>query len=166
MPALSATALAYASIATTVISTGVQLYGQEQQRKTAKRTAEYNAKVKENESIRQDMLTRENIRRKRLENRRILSKQRAQIAASGITFAGSPLEVLADNAATLELQVFDMANSYENQRRGYEAQAQNIRDEGQATANAIRLNQGTTLLNAGTNVALSTYNYKQQGVFK
>ena len=163
MAVVTSTALAIASLATTVIGAGVQIYGQQQQKKTARRVAAFNAKVKENEAMRIDSEARENIRRKRKQNRRVLAKQRAKIGASGLLMAGSPLEALGDNASTLELEVFDMARAAESKRQSLLSQADQTIQAGNAQAKALGIAQVGTLLNAGSSVLGSTANFKQSG---
>ena len=163
MAVVTSTALAIASLATTVISAGVQIYGQQQQKKTARRVAAFNAKVQENEAIRIDSEARENIRRKRTRNKRILAKQRADIGASGLLAAGSPLEVLGDNAAALELESFDLARAAESKRQSLLSQADQTIQAGEAQAKALGIAQVGTLLNAGTSVLGSAANFRQSG---
>lgn len=113
------TTLAVASLATAAVGTGVAVYGQMQQAKTAKKVgeytaqtaeanakataeaAEYNAQLAEVQALQTEMDSRENIRRKRLENSRYQKSQRARFAKAGVTEEGSPLEVMAETAKLL-----------------------------------------------------------------
>ncbi len=61
------------------------------------RAARWNAQLAENEA------KAEEARRRRV-SRRLLATQRARIAASGVQIEGSPLELLASNAAELEIE--------------------------------------------------------------
>ena len=126
------TTLAIASLAASAVGTGVAIYGQQQAAKTAASvgdynakiskmtgdynaavseqnakqvadTSEYNAQVLESQALQTEMDARENIRRKRIENARYASTQRARFAASGVTEEGSPLEAMAETAALLEM---------------------------------------------------------------
>lgn len=58
-----------------------------------------------------------------LEKQREIARQRAQYAAAGVLTTGSPLAVLANTAATLQLQASDVAYQTEQERRAltYEA---------------------------------------------
>ena len=165
MALTTATALALASLTTTVVGAGIQIYGQQQQKKTARRVADFNAKVRENEAINRDQQTRENLRRKRKQKRRVLARQRAQIGASNLLVAGSPLEALGETAATLELEAFDIARAGEADRRSLLSQAEGIRESGEAQAQALGIAQVGTLLNTTSSVTGRVLNFQQQGVF-
>lgn len=116
MGAITATTAMYIAAAAAVASAGVSAYSAREQGKTAAAVAEYNAKVTENNALREEMESRESARRQRIENRRALGRQRTAVAHAGVVEAGTPLEVMADTAAKLELSVLDQR--YGSQARG------------------------------------------------
>ncbi|MGA0208079.1 MAG: hypothetical protein ACO3LT_09855 [Ilumatobacteraceae bacterium] len=78
---------------------------------------QYQQKVLENQAAAKRMeaeglrtTTEENLKRRREDYRRILSRQRAQFAKSGVAMAGTPIEVLAESAARMELEAQDVVN--------------------------------------------------------
>lgn len=85
-----------------------------------------NASIAEDEAARVEREARAEAQRTREENETALSKQRAAYAASGVTSEGTPLLVMSENAANLELAVADSIyearvnqNSYYNQASNY-----------------------------------------------
>lgn len=215
------TTLAIASLAASAVGTGVSMYGQRQAAKTAASvgdynakisqmtgdynaavseqnakqvadTSEYNAKVLEAQALQGEMDSRENIRRKRLENARYQSTQRSRFAASGVTDEGSPLIVMAETAALLEMDAQEVnrqaqinaarirAGAAEERRQGdfqagqYRQQAgfdrfygaagaaKSVR-EGQAQSSAYKIGSIGTLLSGAGNIAGSAYTFRRQG---
>lgn len=186
------TTLALASLAVGAVGTGVAVYGQMQQAKTAKKVgeynatvdeanakataeaAEYNAKLQEQQALQTEMDSRENIRRKRIENSRYASTQRARFAASGVTDEGSPLIAMSETAALLEMDAQEVnrqaqieasrlrAGARETRRTGlfqadqYQKQAGFERMYGSAQASAAKIGAASTLL-AGASSAMGSY---------
>jgi len=125
----------------------IAIRGQEQQKKAVKATAEFNSKVQENEAIRVEQENTENARRNRVQNRRLLGKQRAAVAKSGVTTAGSPLELMAETAGELELGILDANRVAQAKQTQARAKASLIRFEGANKASALTTQQ------VGTGVA-------------
>lgn len=73
----------------------------------------------------------ENARRKREENRRILSRMRARIAKSGVAAAGTPIELLADAGGNLELEALQIGHAAEGRVRALHDAAAQSRAAGQ-----------------------------------
>lgn len=193
------TTLAVASLATAAVGTGVAVYGQMQAAKTAKKVveynagvaeenakataeaAEYNARLAENQALQTEMDARENIRRKRLENSRYLSTQRSRFAKAGVTEEGSPLIVMSETAALLEMDAQEVnrqamieasrlrAGAAETRRTGvfqagqYQKQAGFERMYGSAQASAARIGAASTLLAGASNMAGSAFQFKKAG---
>lgn len=65
------------------------------------------ARIYEAEELRRT--SEENIRRRRDDNRRLVSRMRATIAKSGVSLEGSPIDVMAKTAARLELEAQEIA---------------------------------------------------------
>lgn len=161
----SAAALAIGSMVATGVGTGVSVYGQMQQAKSQRRMAEYNAKVQENEAIRVEQESREDRNRQRRENRKLIAKQRTQIAASGVTEAGSPLAVLAENAALMELQVQDQRRASKIQAGNLRQQSLFTRQQGKAASRASMIGAGSTLFRGVGSLAGSYAKHKKSGAF-
>lgn len=134
------------ALAATVISTGVSIIGQQQQKKAIKQTAEFNAKVLENEALAREDERAENTRRERIRNRRLTGRQRTLIAKGGVTETGSPLELMALTAGELELNVLDLNRAAEAKKQQLRAKAGITRFEGASLA------QGLTFKQFGTGI--------------
>lgn len=138
--------MVWTAVAISVVATSVSVYGQVQQAQQAKAIGKYNAKMAEAQAKQTEMDAAENIRRKRKENARILATQRSKYAKAGVMEAGTPLELMAETAGNLELDVLD----YNRQQR---INAQNLRQQGamdlamgKNAAQAGYINAGATLL--------------------
>lgn len=147
-----------AVLALTMVGAGVSAYGAIQQGKTAKKMAEYNAKVAENEALREDMESREAIRRQRDRNRKLIGRQRAQIAKSGVQEVGSPLEVMAEDATNLELAVLDANRASLIKQQNYRQQGAVGLWEGRQQEKAGYIRAGAALIGgAGQAAGYSLY---------
>ena len=135
-------------LAVTVISAGVAIAGQQQQKKAIKKTAEFNAKVLENEALAREDERAENTRRERIRNRRLSGRQRTLIAKGGVTETGSPLELMALTAGELELDVLDLNRSAEARKQQLRAKAGITRFEGASLARALTFKQVGTGIGA------------------
>ncbi len=157
--------LAAAALATAIVGTGVSVYGQVQQAKTAKAMGAYNAKLAENQALQAEMDGAENTRRKRQENRRMMATQRSRLAKAGVLEAGTPLEVMAETAGNLELETLDYARSVRMQATGLRAQGAMDKAMGSAQARAAYIGAGASLLSGASNVASMGYQFQQSGAF-
>lgn len=82
------------------------------------RARENNAVSLENQAIGQDRINRANLIKRRQEGARIQSAQRAAIADAGLVESiGTPLDLLAETAATIQQDQEEQAYSFELQRR-------------------------------------------------
>jgi len=74
--------------------------------------------INEADSLRES--TEETLHRRRDDYRRILSRQRSQFAKSGVSMAGTPMDVIAESAGRLELEAQEIARqSRASIERGY-----------------------------------------------
>lgn len=166
MALLTASFLGYAALAASLAGTAVSAYGADQSRQATISASQYNAKLQENEAVQADMEARENERRKRIQNKAFLGSQRATIAASGVTEAGSALEALAYDAGQLELNNLDDSRAAELARQRAMNQAQQTRISGANQARAIGIGEAGTIL-SGLAGAAGTYgNLKYLGAIK
>ena len=163
MAFVTATVLGYAALAASLAGTGLAAYGQMQQAKTATNTANYNAKLQENQAIQADMEARENARRTREKNLLFAGTQRAAIAASGAAFEGSPLEVLAYSAGKFELEAQDEARAARARYALGFNRAGETRLEGEAQAGAYQTAAAGTILSGASSFAGQYGDLKYQG---
>ncbi len=165
MAVATSTALAIAAIGTSVVGTGVSIYGQQQQAKTAQRTAERNAKIQENQALQVEMDARENARRQRDENKRRMKTQRSRYAASGVINEGTPLEVMAETAGLLELDALEIGRQAKAKATNLRAGAASSRISGENQSNALKIASGATLLSGASSAAGMTYEFGKSGAF-
>jgi len=163
MAFVTAAGLAYASLATTVVGTGVAVYGQMQQAKAAEETADFNAKIAKNEAALKEQRGLENIRRQRDQNRRYMSRQRALIAGRGISMEGTALSIMGETASKLELGIQDAFNDVQLGINKSLSQAQSSLFQGQQAKQASLISAGTSLLQGTTAAATNTLKFKDQG---
>jgi hypothetical protein len=163
MAFVTAAGLAYASLATTVISTGVAVYGQMQQAKAAEETAEFNAKIAENEANLKQQRGLENIRRQRAQNRRYLSRQRALISGRGIALEGTALEVLGQSAGKLEVGIQDAFADVQIGVNRSLSEAESQRFQGYQASKASMINAGSSLLSGVGTLGANAFTFKEKG---
>lgn len=101
---------------------------------------------------------REAIRRQRRSFQEFEGRQRAAVAASGVTMSGSPLEVMAESAAQMKLALSDMADEIGFERSNTLAQAAMESFGARQERSAARLGfgyakRGTALALAGNRIA-------------
>lgn len=120
------------------------MYSQHQQMKQQQEMQEYNAKVAEMQANRHRREKREQLRRQRKRKERALSQQRGAFAKAGLEMSGTPLDVMADTAATMELEALDTAYAKESQARQAEQRAGVNRMQASATKQARPLALGAT----------------------
>lgn len=97
---------------------------------------EFNAKMEEREAAFAQDEARAAEMRQRKENERFMGSQRAALGASGVTAAGSPLEVFGETAVNLEMQALDLRRQGEIAQWEHQARAVNYRYQGQSLYNA------------------------------
>lgn len=158
-------ALGAFALVATAASTYVAYQGQQYNAAVARNTAQYNSKVQENQTIQADMEARENIARERAASRRFLSSQRAAMAKSGVTEAGSPLEVLGETAGRLELQAQDQFRAASARRLYGLSQSANTLTEGYAQSKGYQMAAAGTLLSGAAKAAGQYGDFKYSGTF-
>ena len=113
----------------------LNIMGTLQQGEAAEQAAMFNAELREIEGREKERLIRKR-------GRADLSRIRAAIGKSGVTSAGSPMEVLAESAANAEMDAL-------NARFGYQTDATVIRAEGRSRKRASRISAAASLLSGG-----------------
>lgn len=117
----------------------LQAYGTYQQGKAQEKAAKFNAKLAEVKGRQRESAVRRS-------GRRQMGAIRASIAKSGVTTAGSPLEVMAESAAAIEMDAL-------NARFGAESEAAALRREGAARMQAARIGAASQILSGGGRMA-------------
>lgn len=109
---------------------------------------QYNQRIQENQAVakRQEAeslrtTTEENLKRRRDDYRRILSRQRAQFAKAGVVMSGTPLAVLSESAARMELDAQDVVNKTRNALESYYYQAELMEAGAQAQGADVYMTQ-------------------------
>ena len=137
----------------TLVSTGVSVYGQMQEAKVSKATAEFNAKVAENEALTAQMEGMEQARRTRRDAKSRQARLRSITAKAGVdTGQGSPLLAAAEQAGREELAALDMERGTMIESRRFKSQASIERFEGKSRARAAKIGAGVSLLRGATSM--------------
>lgn len=121
--------------------------------KAARQTAEYNAKVMENEAIvaaRQKVDEESNLRQ---QSERLIATQRVATAASGVQMAGSPMQALANTYFNTEMDALRIQYASDVQQTAAQASATLARAEGRARASSLKTQAYQSLLQGGSQAA-------------
>ncbi len=96
----------------TGVATGLSVYSQMQQGKTAERVAEYNNASAQREATNKELEFSEGAQRAQLNQVRASGAMRAQLASSGVDSAtGTPLAILGDTAGHFQTGLNDAARA-------------------------------------------------------
>ena len=146
----------------TAASTGLSMWGGYQQAQAQEAAAQYNYKVAKQTVANRERETTEAIRRKRRNNRAQLSSMNARMAKSGVRLdTGTPLDLMADAAGRLELEIDDAARSAHIQNESILAQGKMGVWEAKQSANASNLAAVGTGLSGGIRI----WDMYQQGSY-
>ena len=137
----------------TVVGTAVSAYGTYQSMQQQGDMSEYNAQVAESQAKQTRLETSERVSRQRKENDRFKKRQRAAYAKSGITSTGTPLSVMSQTAADLELAALDTAYAGESKAQALMQQGAVNRYQSKSIRRAAPLAVGTTLLGGANQLA-------------
>lgn len=154
-------------MAATVITGGIQAYGQIEQGNAAYEAAQYQAQVERNnaisernKAIQERQKGEQEATQKRREVARIIGQQRANVGASGVEMTGSPLDVLEDTALQGALDVAMIRHNAEIRARDREFSAQNFDAQseltmmsGRAARRAGMISALGTVVSTGSSVA-------------
>lgn len=156
--------LAMASLATTAASTGLSFYGQRQQAKSARYTAEYNAKVVENEARNRQLEAAESQKRMRQQGRRQMADLRNNLAYTGVlTTTGTAVDTLAEHAANLDVMVKDAARESRIHTDSLYEKAAMIRWESRQRQQAAKLASYGTIFSGVSQMATSANDFFHKG---
>lgn len=140
----------------TLVSTAFTARSQYQQGKYQRGVARYNARVAENEAqeTRRIGVEEENIQRRRIAE--TLSKQRAQIGASGLELtSGSPAQLQQDTVTLGEADALRIRSNFEARAQSLETGVGLTRSQG-AFAQSVGQQQAVGTILSGTSQALGT----------
>jgi len=152
------------SMALTAVGTGASAYSSYESGKATERLHEYNAKVSENDALRREMEAQAQAAGQRESSERILEKQRALYAKGGVLDEGTPLTLLADTAAELELAALEIERGGNVEASRSRQQAVIDRMAGKSAARAGKLGAGATLLQGAGSIAGSFAYGKHTGM--
>jgi len=121
--------------------------------KAARQTAEYNARVQENEAIllQRAKIAEENQLRKQAD--RLEGTQRVATAKSGITMSGSPMQALADTYFNTEFDALKIQYASSIEQTQKVSAATLLRAEGAARSSALKTRAYQSLLESGSKAA-------------
>lgn len=137
-------ALTAASAAATGIGAYMSAQGQKNAAIGVEKTAKYNAKIQRDQAMKENQAAAENVRRKTRENARILGRQRAAIAQSGLSMEGTPLAMLGETSSMLQRDILDMGFDAQNRVTSLQSSANMGLWAGKNQANALRTDALTT----------------------
>jgi len=145
-----------AGMVTSMAGTLMSVQGQLAQGSAQKKWGEYNAQVAERdaESARQSAEYEAGLKRR--EGEKILGTQRALFGKAGVTFEGSPLMLMEQTAADVEMDALMIERGGVLTSQRYQSEATLSRMKGQAASRAGYYGAGTTLL-TGASQAATTY---------
>ena len=144
------------AIVAALVSAGSAVYSASQQRKTAA----YRARLAEEAGEEVAAGTEFEKARAEREGKRLKARQRASYAKAGVKMEGSPLEVLADTQAELDLQQMVIEHGGYVSERGYRRQAMWEKQAGRSAQTAGYIGAGSSLL-AGSYKAYSGYQQRK-----
>lgn len=147
----------------TVASTGLQLYSQHQQAKSAEAAAQYNNTLAEREATNTELQTAEGIKRQRINDRAALAELKVRLSASGSqSTTGSPLSLIGDVAGRQEITIADAARNASMQAASLRAKGKMGLWEADQVASASKLQMFGTALQGAT----SAFGMYQQGSYQ
>ena len=143
----------YVALAGTAVAAGSAIYQGQQ----AKKEAEYNASVQEQNAVaaQQKASYDETMHRERV--RKLLSSQKALYGRSGVSLIGSPELLLEETAAQGELDALAIRYGGDVEASRYRSEATLSKMRGRAASTSGYASAGSTLLSGGSRAA-SNYN--------
>jgi hypothetical protein len=142
-----------AAAGATAVSGLLGFKGNQSAARAAQQTAEYNARVAENEA---EILRRRKVDEERIlrvNGERIAAQQRVAAAASGVQMSGSPLQALFDTYQGIENDALRIQYAGDIEQTAKAAEAGLRRAEGSAQSAALKTQAYTTLLGSAAQSA-------------
>lgn len=163
---ISALALAKAALATTAASTGIAMYGQHQQAKTAVAAAKYNNQLAETEATNLANESREAQTRERQRNRQQMANLRLSLSQQGTdSSSGTPLAIIGESQQNFSLNIADAARRTDIQTTSLRAKGQMGLWEAHQYKRAAPLQMFSTVLSGATSAVNRHIDFKQTGVY-
>jgi hypothetical protein len=135
------------------VSGGFQAYSQYQAGQSAKDAANYNANALKRQSFAAQQQGLAEMELRRRQGERIIGQQEAAFAKSGVTASGSPLDVIGDTAANIELDSLNAAYEGYLNARGLRQRSKMAQYEGRLAAYQGKMEAVGTLLTTAATVA-------------
>lgn len=130
------------------LSAGSQMY----QAKTQSKIMEYNARVAEQNAVAAKQQAEYEADKLKKQRKRMLGRQRALYASSGVQFEGSPLLAMADTAAEYEMDILATQRTGLVNARQYQSEAALQKAKAASTRTTGVLKAGTTVLTGATDI--------------
>jgi hypothetical protein len=157
----TATILAVEAVAA-VASVATAVYSSVEQANTAKQTAKANNAAADAEAANKEALAAEGIRRQREINRRKVSVMRNSLASGGGLLAGTPLDLISESSANMELGIQDAARQSEVAAESLRMQGQMGLWQGDQQASADYLSGASSALKGAGTAAIDFSNYQNE----
>lgn len=121
--------------------------------KAAMQTAEYNARVAENEAVILRRVKVDEEANLRQQSERLVSTQKVQTAASGIQMSGSPMQAIADAYFNTEMDALRIQYAGDIEATAKASEAALARAGGRAKATSYKMASYQSLLQSGSQAA-------------
>lgn len=176
---LPAGALAFASIGSTILSTGFKVLQARQQAKAIERQGEFQAAILRNNQRLAEAAARDAEKRgrlaaqqKRIETGLSAGRQQAILAANGLSLnTGTAIDILGDTHRFGELDALTIINNSQREAFQFRSQGQNfgqeaalVQAQGQNQASALRSSTIGTVLSGVGSVASKWYSFGNEGI--
>jgi len=156
--------LAIIAIASTVVGTGVSGYASYEAGKATDRLHKFNAEQREIEALTSERDGRVLANAQRAANAKVLSRQRALYAKSGVVLEGTPLLVQAQTAGDLEKEALDIERVNNLDARRHSAGATQDLMSGKAARRAGNIGAVGGILQGVGSAASMGAQFKHSGI--
>ncbi|MCF7811450.1 hypothetical protein K9N50_10735 [bacterium] len=150
------TGLTVGGMVLSAVGTVASVQSQMQQGKEQNKWNQYNAAVAERDAEAARQSAEYEAALKRREGEKLLSRQRALYGKAGVTFKGSPLMLMEETAADIEMDALMIERTGKLTASRYGEEATLSRMKGTSAQKAGYYGAGTTLL-TGAGQAINTY---------
>jgi len=136
-----------------VVSGLLGFKGNQAAARTAQQTADYNARLRENEAVLLQRAKTDQEANLRRANDRLTASQTVATAASGIEMSGSPYQALAESYFAMERDALRIQYASDIEQANAMAEAAMTRAVGNARASSFRTASYVSLLNSASSIA-------------
>ena len=141
---------------TALAGTVVSVVSQIEQGESQKKWSEYNAAVAERDAVAAQQSAEYDASQKRKETAKLIGRQRALYGKAGVTFEGSPLELMEETASQGELDALMIEREGKLKAGNYQSEAALSRMKGSSAQKAGYYGAGSSLL-TGASSAMTAY---------